>query len=68
MGNRRSGLGWLPVVCALAVLGMGGGDDTRLADAARVGDIAAVDDLSTPPICTTPRRCTGPCTETTSRW
>ena len=45
MGNRRSGLGWLPVVCALAVLGMGGGDDTRLADAARVGDIAAVDDL-----------------------
>ncbi len=44
MGTRRSGLGWLPVVCALAALGAGGGD-TRLADAARVGDIAAVDDL-----------------------
>ena len=45
MGNRRSGLAWLPVVCALAVLGAGGSDDTRLADAARVGDIAAVYDL-----------------------
>ena len=45
MGNRRSGLGWLPVVCALAALGAGGSDDTRLADAARVGDIAAVYDL-----------------------
>ena len=45
MANRRSGFGWLPVVCALAALGAGGSDDTRLADAARVGDIAAVDDL-----------------------
>ena len=44
MANRRSGLGWLSVVCALAALAAGGGD-TRLADAARVGDIAAVDDL-----------------------
>ncbi len=45
MEHRRSGFAWLPVVCALAALGAGGSDDTRLADAARVGDIAAVDDL-----------------------
>jgi len=45
MANRRSGLGWLPVVYALAALGAGGSDDTRLADAARIGDVAAVNDL-----------------------
>lgn len=44
MAYRRSGGGWLPVVCALATLGAGG-SDTRLSDAARVGDIATVDNL-----------------------
>ena len=44
MADRRSGLGWLPVVFAVAALGAGG-SDTRLADAARAGDIGAVDVL-----------------------
>ena len=44
MADRRSGIGWLPVVFAVAALGAGG-SDTRLADAARAGDIGAVDVL-----------------------